>query len=657
MTALTASAAMNAAVEDEIDFQRSSPPLDGRENDPGGARDGDSAANLDLPDDLESGYDGGGDDEDFDDDEEDPYGMFNSDKEDSSALELEVKETTVPISKPQGLKVILKSYRQGDNDEFKQWMETLIVTCTHEGKEIGRGFGRYVKRGFITDNFWRSMEEPCQGLSSIAFELFDRYGRVKEEYITHPIRKGTGYWGAELDLGNLFVLEQIAVKRDFRRQGVGSAIANALVVKAHTGERDTAFTIVSPSYLPRDVEEESKGKSKQEHREIVNRAHHAASAFYRSLGFFRIGASRCFGLATDLSHKAHTILASEDFDLPELGPETEDDDTEEADDFFGTKTKEKAMKRLEAQLPLHHTVLSLADEKCVEYFETYKTAGNQAEWIKTERYGKNILHQAACELKPKSVQWLLDNVDDGKRLSLGRSRDGYTPLESLMAQLETERSTRQQGMATVVTSDSFGGFIPDAISCMAALRGLQAPSGVQILQLKFGCTCGECIDGLLSPQMKFALLCQAEIGHDMLSMNVDDAEIWCMTNGYITKHVAPDIQRNFRTNKSLRQGFSNIFDHAATALRSNRLPTINNLIEIWQDSSEWPPVTRNFYQRGGTTESALRWIFEFARDQDQWAGDGEHTDIFEEYVDALPKCRNDHEFGFVALACGVPKLG
>ncbi|KAH6722823.1 hypothetical protein BKA61DRAFT_465054 [Leptodontidium sp. MPI-SDFR-AT-0119] len=544
---------MNAAVEDEIDFQRSSPPLDGRENDPGGARDGDSAANLDLPDDLESGYDGGGDDEDFDDDEEDPYDMFNSDEEDSGALELEVKETTVPISKPQGLKVILKSYRQGDNDEFKQWMETLIVTCTHEGKEIGRGFGRY-------------------GLSSIAFELFDRYGRVKEEYITHPIRKGTGYWGAELDLGNLFVLEQIAVKRDFRRQGVGSAIVNALVVKAHTGERDTAFTIVSPSYLPRDVEEESKGKSKQEHREIVNRAHHAASA-----------------------HKAHTILASEDFDLPELGPETEDDDTEEADDFFGTKTKEKAMKRLEAQLPLHHTVLSLADEKCVEYFETYKTAGNQAEWIKTERYGKNILHQAACELKPKSVQWLLDNVDDGKRLSLGRSRDGYTPLESLMAQLETERSTRQQGMATVVTSDSFGGFIPDAISCMAALRGLQAPSGVQILQLKFGCTCGEC--------------------------------------------------------------FSNIFDHAATALRSNRLPTINNLIEIWQDSSEWPPVTRNFYQRGGTTESALRWIFEFARDQDQWAGDGEHTDIFEEYVDALPKCRNDHEFGFVALACGVPKLG
>jgi hypothetical protein len=42
-----------------------------------------------------------------------------------------------------------------------------------------------------------------------------------------------------------------------------------------------------------------------------------------------------------------------------------------------------------------------------------------------------------------------------------------------------------------------------------------------------------------------------------------------------------------------------------------------------------------------------------ARDQDEWAGDGSHMDIFQDQIEVLPECRNDHEFGFVALSCGV----
>ena len=156
--------------------------------------------------------------------------------------------------------------------------------------------------------------------------------------------------------------------------------------------------------------------------------------------------------------------------------------------------------------------------------------------------------------------------------------------------------------------------------------------------------------------MKFALLCQAEIGHDQLYFDIDDGETWCMMEEHMISHVAPDIQRNFLTNKSLRQGFGNIFLHAAIVLRANTAPTIPNVLDAWRNSSEWPPVTRNFYQRGGSTESAMRIIFKLARDQDEWAGDGSHMEVFESDVTALPKCRNDHEFGFVALACGVPNL-
>ncbi len=72
--------------------------------------------------------------------------------------------------------------------------------------------------------------------------------------------------------------------------------------------------------------------------------------------------------------------------------------------------------------------------------------------------------------------------------------------------------------------------------------------------------------------------------------------------------------------------------------------------------ARWPPHTKNFLQRGGNPESVLRQLFEDTRDQDEWAGDGTHIETFEDDVKALPECRNDHEFGFVALACGIPNL-
>jgi len=92
-------------------------------------------------------------------------------------------------------------------------------------------------------------------------------------------------------------------------------------------------------------------------------------------------------------------------------------------------------------------------------------------------------------------------------------------------------------------------------------------------------------------------------------------------------------------------------------LRANTAPTIDNVLDTWKsDSSEWPPVTRNFYERGGNTESALRVIFEHARDADEYAGDGTLIEMFADHIESLPKCRNDHEFGFVALHCGIGEL-
>jgi len=79
-------------------------------------------------------------------------------------------------------------------------------------------------------------------------------------------------------------------------------------------------------------------------------------------------------------------------------------------------------------------------------------------------------------------------------------------------------------------------------------------------------------------------------------------------------------------------------------------PKIKSNQIIWHTG---PPHTKNFFQRGGTVDSALRVIFDFAYDQDEWTGDGDHRDVFDEKINALPECRNDQEFGLVSLACGI----
>ncbi|KAH7411391.1 hypothetical protein BKA64DRAFT_380322 [Cadophora sp. MPI-SDFR-AT-0126] len=582
-------------------------------------------------------------------------GMSDFDDDDPESLEIDVEETVMSLSKSPSVQVTLKSYQVEDDDELRSWMQILVATCTREEKEIGRGIGRYVRRGYIRNDFWQTMEQSCEELSSIAFSLFDRYGRLREEYISHPIRKGSGYWGHELDVGDIFIIEDVLINRDHRRKGVGKAIVDSLISKAQNGGRNPKFIIVRSGWLSRDIEQDLKGKSKRSQQDVRARAVDTADAFYRSLGFRRIGGSGCLGLAIDTHHKAYSLLAADDFDPLLPDPMTDSEEIDEEDDFFGTRAKAKAMQRLGERFPLHHTTVTLADEDCVEYFVTFKTPNHMDAWTKVDRLGNNVLHQAALESKPESVRWLLANVDNDKVLSSTRNKKGYTPQEALSNHLERNRNTRQRGLMTAVVSDFFEGFSDDAINCMAALRGIKVQNTVQNLQLKFGCSCGGCTDGFLSARMAFALLCQAEMTHDLLLMDVDDAESWCMDLKHLSEDTGSKMWQKFHDNKDLRLEFSNLCDHVATALRDNKTPTTSNVMDIWKSSSESVHVHSDFH--GRATESAIRIIFEYARVQDERAGDSFHMWNFRDDVELLPECRNDHEFGFVALTCGIPNLG
>ena len=585
------------------------------------------------------------------------YGDFDDEEESMDPEETEVEQKEHSLGDQ---KLTFKMFlAEDDGDEFTRWMQTIHVYCSYEGKEIGRGFGRYVHRERIRDSFWRDMGKPCQELSKIASGLFDRYGHLRRELKDHPIQKGTGVWGPELDLGSFFVIEDLIIDKEWRRKAIGTKIVTYLVEKSRTGSRDSEYSLVTPGWLTRDIESDTRSKTEDEQREIRARAYDNAVSFYRSLGFRRIGASSCFGLATDESHPARAILPTDDFDPAEEDPDVDEGPEYESFAEWGVDQNHKSwrLELLKDRLPLHHATITLSDSECVEFFRAWKSDENPAdEWTKVDRYSNNVLHVAACELKIQTVRWLIDDLGEGQILSLAKNVKGYTPIEELESDLETKRTRRAHGMMTVDISDDFSGFAPEATSCLAALRSSGNLSQIQYARLKFGCTCGLCIDGFLSPRMSLALLCQAEILHDMLNEDVENGETWRMMHEDLIKHVAPDIQRNFATNKSHRQGFANIFHHAATILRSNRPPSILNVLNECMDVSEWPPNTKNFLRRGGEPESALRIMFENSKDQDEWVRDGMHRKVFENDAMALPECRNDHEFGFAALACGIPNL-
>ena len=597
---------------------------------------------LEYKDLDEYGYD---DDDDDDDEEEGP-------------LEQEVEEVDHVLGvAPSDVKVKVKVYRQEDDDEFEEWMHTIIIKVTHDGKDIAHGDARYVKRDWIRANFWRDMEEPCVELSNLAFEVFDRYGRLKQELKEHAIRKGTGVFGSELDLGSFFVLEFIHIDEAWRRKGLGTLMTKTLMKKSRSSGRNPAFHLVAPAWLTSDIEKQLKDQTKLAKRDIQFHAKDIATNFYRSIGFRRIGASTYFCLTEDSTHKAHSVPSHEDFD-PIPADADEDVRVEDVDQWFigESKLHPRRLERLKERLPLHHATITLDDDELVKFYEIFKDSrGSQQDWSKVDYFRNNVLHLAAIEAKTKSVQWLLANMEISNALNTARNAAGYLPVEALQNELENKRTTVESGMLTVVISDGFQGFSPKAVSCLATFENAPITS-TRLLQLTYGCTCRQCANGLLSPRMKFALLCQAEVTHDMLDAEIDDGPSWCMWHDDILTHVAPDILQNFRTNKSLRQGFSNIFNHAARALRKNIVPTVENVRRVWSDESEWPPVTRNFFQRGGTIESALQVLFERAKDQDLWAGDGTHMDVFADQVEQMPQCRNDEEFGFVAVACGMPHL-
>lgn len=311
------------------------------------------------------------------------------------------------------------------------------------------------------------------------------------------------------------------------------------------------------------------------------------------------------------------------------------------------------MERLRDALPLHHAALTLTDEGLKAFFVSH--ANDKIDWDRVTNSEATLLYLTACELKPLSTRWLLENVHHADSWKAARDIDGYTPLEALQEKLEIMRTQKDYGFFRVLdTSDHFEGTPDTAVSCVSLLLGHDA-LGLNEAHLRYGCTCGRCVEGFLSARMRSSLIYQGEIIYDHIQEHIDNGEFWIKDDDDILVHFDCDVRRNLKTNKSLRKGFVKIFQIAVECLEAKRVPIAGNLERCCNNRSEWPPDTKNYLRRAGTQmgcRAVLRYMFDAAKEWDEKAGDGEcQLELKEEWPD-LPTCRKDHEFEFVARACG-----
>ncbi|KAH8431755.1 uncharacterized protein LDX57_009407 [Aspergillus melleus] len=526
--------------------------------------------------------------------------------------------------------------------------------------------------------FREEMEQASEEACDVAFHVFDRYGTIKTKYKDHPVQRGTGVWGNELDHGPLFLIEDLHVTAlELRRKGLGQKVAALMLEKAKQlcldsmgdgahadhfyGSKEaferawTLHALASPGPLTADIEPQLVGKSAEERLTTRIRVQSGVTDFWRSCGFRRIGASRCLAFSFNLQHQSRTLNATSDFDPRRSHAENLENEElkviHEADHLMDVEKLK--LERLRGALPLHHAALTLADEELKAFFVTH--ADDEADWCRVTNSEATLLHLTACELKPLSTRWLLENVHHAESWKTVRDINGYTPLEALQEHLETMRTQKQYGFSRVLDlSDYFDGYPDSAVSCLFLLSG-RDPSVLNDAYLRYGCTCGDCLAGFLSARMRCSLVFHGEFMYDFLQEGIDDGAFWVEANDHILVHLDPDVRKNLKTNKSLRKGFMTLFQIAVECLNAKRIPTAKNLVWYCYNRSEWPPHTKRYLRHAGWQmgcRAVLRYMFDAAITEDEKSGDGECQLTLKEKWSDLPTCRNDHEFEFVARGCG-----
>lgn len=507
---------------------------------------------------------------------------------------------------------------------------------------IGSCASALIRRDQIRYNFHSDIGETNEEASVMGFGLFDRYGRLKPVFKKDSARSGSGIWGDELDRGDIFLIERVSIDKRYRRQGLGQEMVRVMLQKALAKCNPQTFVAIArPAGMFLEIVNELKGKNSEEKSAIYGREGHAVECFWRSLGFRRIGYTEWFAfLPGNAQHACHSLPASEDFDPPRPA-------SAHMPNIIFTALLEAFDTGVNDTARMELTQVAL---------ESY--GPEEDIWISADRKGNTLLHHAATYEEPACVNWIIEKCP---RLVTIRNHQRKTPLDACREHLEVIR-TRQKWMTkTVAVSDKFTGYSQPYVEILCTLKGLSNLSLEELLRLKYGCTCGQCQEGFLSPRMRFTLDWNAEMTAAIVGDEIvyTDGDLFLEKYEDLLMYLPPRVYNKMRTDFNIRVGFVSLFSHFVQCLRdSTEPPRELKILEmvISAKKEEESTMAKHYLDFGGTVEAVGSALFRSVLGDTQSAGLASIWSIFAAKLRALPACRNDEEFAFVSGMCGYERV-
>jgi hypothetical protein len=256
------------------------------------------------------------------------------------------------------------------------------------------------------------MRRYSAGLGKLALALFDRHGRLQEKFKTHAINKGSGVFQEELDYGDILFIEHISTADGKKNVETGSTLIAALLTHVHSRYQPAQHPPFAFA-LPGPGEETVQG----------------TVSFFRSVAFRRVGSSKYFCAAFDLSHSCNTLQPTDGFDTPSVTLKT-------------------------SRVP--------------------------------DQDGNTIMHIAAVSGDLEALKGM-EEEEVYSELSDIRNNNNNTPLEVLYEYLEDIRSGRLTSHPNLCQSDEFQGSEDRHAHSFAFLEELDTPEG--LARLKGGADC------------------------------------------------------------------------------------------------------------------------------------------------------------------------
>ncbi|TFK87190.1 hypothetical protein K466DRAFT_575948 [Polyporus arcularius HHB13444] len=530
------------------------------------------------------------------------------------------------------------------HDEHPRALKHVYVDAIHPllGR-IGSLQAIQINRNRCNGEFLMIMDEESQELCDFALALFDENGRLRPELVDHESQKGTGVWGRELDSGMLLYVLSVRVDIEgYRRNGVGTFLLQQLARSQFAPAGSYLIAWPSPEFQNDPRSEDDWQRDKR-----------IAVDFFRKNHFRRVGRTQFLAYAVDASHPSRSLPIASDVAEQRQSFDEQHPPAGGPASTLGAASLEDPLCPLRVVIASQRLGIPTPDvvKRIQDAFKQKPSLVREK-----EEHGFAPLHVAAMCQNSLAVKALLELPPQSgvlEDLNDRDNREGLTPLELCEREMRTTKEFSQTLLGT------WSGYSCTALRTVHALRrasgeNIDVSEDEYVEMSRWGCTCGRCTSGWLSPRMRYRLLCTAQVCADnMMVMGL-------MRDGPGYEHLPEDIQET-GVSKTFYRGYEAVVRAIADVLQkpgTAGVPLAENIRAIPRREMH------GFLDRpGGTVECALDYVVLSARDQSP-LGDSTFDDLEEETAEEgdetslayreMPTCVNDLDFSRVAERLGLP---